>query len=107
MTKKQRRRGLTDGEFEALVDEQFNPSAPRHGGGQKPIPVPDAVYEQLAQEGFDPRLTRTGAAFHALLARCIGKPVTPLTDASAKFINDFDTAMRDYAGSHGIDLREK
>lgn len=107
MTKKQQKRGMTDGEFEALVDEQFNPSAVSHKGGQKPIPIPDVVFDELAHEGFDPRLTKTGAAFNALMARCIGKPVTPLTADSAKFINDFDAEMRDFAGSRGIELRDK
>lgn len=68
--------------------------------------ITDEGFEALVSEGADPRLTKTGAAFNALLSRVLGVPIAPLSEDSAKFINDLDTSMRDVATKAGFDIRK-
>lgn len=79
-----------------------------HKGGPKPdVLLTDAQYDELAKQGHDPRITKTGAVFNAVVSRILGVPVRPLTEDSVKFINDLDAHMRADAERKGIEVREK
>lgn len=71
------------------------------------LQMSDKQFEELAKHGADPRITATGAAFNALIAKCLGVPCRPLDDTSAKFINDLDEVGRKMAEENGIEIRDK
>jgi hypothetical protein len=103
------KKALSDQEFNALVDGGFDdgkPARKRQDFTERIWkPTDDQVYE-LERDGADPRISKGAARMNALLCRCLGVPVAPLSEDAVKFLNDFDSTMRDIAHLHGIELRD-
>lgn len=112
MTKKRQRNQIPTGipkeEFNALVDNDFQPATKRKGGMPATVYFTEAEYEALAASGADPRLhTKSAAAFHAVMGTILGQPHGPTPDEDTiAFLNNFDKHMRSLAKANGIEVRD-
>ena len=107
MTKAKRKTGLTDREFNALVDNDFAKPAPAR---RLPVSVwrlSDADKRRLEQEGAAPGLNRTAARFNAAMARCLGvSPASGTTPERVRLLQEFDQHMREFAKARDIEIDE-
>jgi hypothetical protein len=106
VAKKQRRTGITDGEFDQLVADGFTPPPKRRRRGPQPEPVPDTIVKRLEEEGRADGLSKSEARFNALMCRCIGVKPGPVSDHSVRFLKAFDAHMRKLMKGRGIELRD-
>lgn len=105
MTKKTN--GLTDRQFNALVDEGFKPSTRRvNRGGAKAWVPPAEVIKKLEEEGAAEGLSKSAARFNALCARMLGVKPNTTPEMVAK-LTEFDANMRAIAHANGIELRDE
>lgn len=108
MTKRSRA-GLTDKEFNALVDNEFKKPTKRKKRTAESYGAwvpPDSLVKQLAKEGASEGLSPSEARFNGAMGRIFGTASRQLSPESTAFIKDFDAKARAFAKAHGIELRD-
>lgn len=108
MANKKKQSGMTDVEFNALVDEGFKPvrkkkRTPDSYGAWVP---PESLLRELEREGQQDGLTGSAARFSGALKRIFGTTGKPISPAAVETTKAFDARCREFAKANGIELRD-
>jgi hypothetical protein len=107
---KRSRAGLTDKEFNALVDNEFKKPTKRKKRTAESYGAwvpPDSLVKQLEKEGASEGLSPSAARFNGVMGRIFGGgQQRQLSPESTAFIQEFDAKARAFAKAHGIELRD-